>query len=62
MNLSDGDRWRMVSAVLAAACIILGLSLSMTLRRASLAETRTAHAIFDCYTSPDDRDHQGLGR
>ncbi len=60
MTLSEGDRWRVVSAVLAAACIILGLLLHSALRRASLAEARTAHAIFDCYASPEDREHQGL--
>lgn len=62
MTLSEGDRWRIVSAVLAAACVILGLLLHSAVQRASLAETRTAHVIFDCYTSPEDREHQGLGR
>lgn len=60
--MSAADRWRIVSAALAALCLILGLTLRGALIRAHAAEVRTAHAVFDCYTSPEDRDHQGLGR
>ena len=37
--------------------MILGLTLRSALERTKVAERRTAHAVFDCYTSPDDREH-----
>ena len=57
MKLTEADRWRLVAAFLAATCIILGLTLRSALERTKLAERRTAHAVFDCYTSPEDREH-----
>ena len=57
MKLTEADRWRLVAAFLAAICMILGLTLRSALERAKAAERRTAHAVFDCYTSPDDREH-----
>ena len=57
MNLTEADRWRLVAAFLAAVCIIMGLMLRSALERTRVAERRTAHAVFDCYTSPEDREH-----
>ena len=60
--MSAIDRWRVLSALLAAVCLILSLTLRGALLRAQVAGHRAADAIFDCYTSPEDREHQGLGR
>ena len=43
-------------------CLILTLTLRGALLRAHAAESRTARAVFDCYVSPEDREHQGLER
>ena len=45
-----------------AVCLVLALTLRGAILQAQRAESRTAHAVFECYTEPDDRDHQGLGR
>ena len=62
MKLEAADRWRVVAALVTAVCLILALTLRAAILRAQAAERRAAGAIFDCYVSPEDRDHQGLGR
>ena len=56
-TLSEADRWRLVSAALAAVCIILGLLLWTTGGRLHATERRVLHALDGCPLTQDDLEH-----
>lgn len=55
--MSEVDRWRTVSAVLAAACILLGLQLWSVGARLQWATAHRLSATVACPMSLEDLEH-----
>ena len=55
--LGEADRWRLVSAALAAISILLGLLLWTTTGRLHATERRVLHALDGCPLTREDLEH-----
>ena len=55
--MKEADRWRLVSAGLAALCILLGCSLWVASARLHATERRVLHALDGCPLTREDLEH-----